>query len=132
MDLRLLERDERGRPVRERLRRSRGESLSGEDAPLVCAACGAAITHRRNAIDVAGAHEHTFVNPAGIIFPIRCFRAAPGCRELGTFTEEFSWFPGFAWRYAFCAACREHLGWVYAAAAGGVFYGFIAEKLVGA
>ena len=132
MDLRLLDKAAKGEPARDALRRTMGEASSGEDAPLVCAACGAAITHRSSAIDVAGAHEHTFVNPAGIIFPIRCFRAAPGCRELGSYTEEFSWFPGFAWRYAFCAACREHLGWVYAAGAGEVFYGLIAEKLAGA
>ena len=102
--------------------------IAGE-APLLCAACGAVVTDRRNAVSVAGAHQHTFVNPAGIIYRVRCFSDAPGCREAGELTGEFSWFAGYAWRYALCGSCAEHLGWVYRAEARGAFYGLIAEKL---
>jgi hypothetical protein len=99
------------------------------EAPVLCAACRAVVTDRRNAISVSGAHEHTFVNPAGIIYPVRCYGDAPGCRGAGELTAEFSWFAGYAWRYALCGSCAEHLGWVYRAEAGGAFYGLIADKL---
>lgn len=30
-------------------------------------------------------------------------------------TNEFCWFPGYAWRYVHCAHCGNHLGWKYLA-----------------
>ena len=75
------------------------------------------------------------VNPAGILYRIRCFASAPGCTEAGEFTTEYTWFAGFAWRYALCASCWEHVGWVYRRSAEasdglGAFFGLIADKLV--
>ena len=43
---------------------------------------------------MAGAHEHTFVNPGGFVHHIGCFNAAPGCIYLGPTETAFSWFPG--------------------------------------
>lgn len=31
----------------------------------------------------------------------------------GSLTNEFSWFPGYSWRYVHCAHCNNHLGWKY-------------------
>lgn len=31
----------------------------------------------------------------------------------GRLTAEFSWFPGYSWRYVHCAHCNVHLGWKY-------------------
>lgn len=31
----------------------------------------------------------------------------------GSLTDEFSWFPGYFWRYVHCAHCNAHLGWKY-------------------
>lgn len=31
----------------------------------------------------------------------------------GAPSAEFSWFPGYAWTIAFCAACMAHVGWRY-------------------
>jgi hypothetical protein len=81
------------------------------------------------------------------VYRIGCFRQARGCAQAGEFTEEYSWFPGRAWRYALCSGCRTHLGWAFRAAgsapggtasaggAGGTeaeFYGLILDRLVGA
>lgn len=31
----------------------------------------------------------------------------------GPLSAEFSWFPGYTWRYVHCAQCNNHLGWKY-------------------
>ena len=53
---------------------------------------------------------------------------APGCRFEGEFTQEFTWFPGYAWRFAMCRQCLAHLGWEYRGAASG-FVGLIMTEL---
>src|SRR5262245_49276952 len=80
---------------------------------IVCAACGHAIAEERDRISVGGTHEHTCVNPHGLVFHIGCFAAASGCRAIGTPTTEFTWFAGFAWNYALCGSCAALLGWRY-------------------
>jgi hypothetical protein len=108
---------------------ARERAATEEGTPVLCASCGGRVTDTQSAIRVGEAHEHTFVNPAGIIYRVRCFSDAPGCSELGELTEEFTWFAGFAWRYAFCASCAEHLGWSYRSGGGAGFYGLVAERL---
>ena len=61
--------------------------------------------------EVDGAHEHTFLNPAGVVYTIRCFHGAPGAAFVGEPTSAFSWFVGWTWRIALCAACGAHVGW---------------------
>lgn len=78
---------------------------------VVCLACGHAITRTDAAISAAGAHTHTFMNPGGHVFEIACYRDAPGARDIGPPSSEWSWFPGATWRVTVCAACRAHLGW---------------------
>ena len=51
------------------------------------------------------------MNPAGVTFHIGCFASAIGCTIVGPDSLEYPWFPGFAWRYAMCASCGQHLGW---------------------
>ena len=97
---------------------------------LYCFACGLAITRRRERLEVGGSHSHTFTNPAGYVFRVGCFRRAPGCAQAGEFTQEYSWFSGYAWRYALCAGCRVHLGWVFGGPEPG-FFGLILDRLVG-
>lgn len=29
----------------------------------------------------------------------------------GGASTEFTWFPGYAWTIALCAACKAHVGW---------------------
>ncbi|MBV8756530.1 MAG: hypothetical protein JO257_04625 [Deltaproteobacteria bacterium] len=94
----------------------------------MCIACEHEITDNAQRIDMAGAHEHTFVNPAGHAFRIGCFGAAPGCAHLSAEETAFSWFPGWAWRVALCGRCGAHLGWGYRNA-GGQFWGLILVAL---
>ncbi len=104
--------------------------LALEDPWIRCRACGAGIARPADRIAVGGRHRHRFANPYGIVFEIGCFAAAEGCTAVGNPTEEFTWFSGYRWRVALCAACRVHLGWRFSAAAGKGFFGLILERLV--
>jgi len=51
---------------RERDRRSSSQTIDRDrEHALVCAACGHRISDDDHRIEMSGAHEHTFVNPAG-------------------------------------------------------------------
>src|SRR5262245_38339647 len=120
------------RPVhcdRERDRRSSPDAIdrSGEHG-LVCVACGYRISDEDHRIEMSGGHEHTFVNPHGIVHRIGCFNAAPGCAHEGATETAFSWFPGWTWQVAVCARCRAHVGWIYRNA-GAQFHGLILAAL---
>lgn len=135
----LQETPEQGRPEPDagpaaREARDRPQAEPG----YYCALCGELITHARERAYVQGAHEHRFSNPAGYVFDIGCFHRAPGCRGSGEPSEFYSWFDGFAWRYALCRACGTHLGWAFTArGAGGPqteaggFFGLILSRLTG-
>lgn len=98
------------------------------DRAVRCGACGHDVTSQRAALAVGGEIDHTFFNPAGVIFEIRCFERAPGCAVAGAPTTEFSWFPGYAWRYAACSACGSHLGWSFQGVEP-AFFGLIERQL---
>ena len=99
-----------------------------EDDSLRCAVCGHRITERAYRSEMAGAHEHTFVNPAGFTFHIGCFAAAPGCKHVGETSDAFSWFPGWRWQIAICGSCRSHVGWIFRLG-GEQFHGLILAAL---
>jgi hypothetical protein len=99
------------------------------EALLVCATCRSPVARPRDAIDVDGAHSHAFVNPAGLIFRVRCFSAAAGAAGAGEESDYWTWFPGFLWQAAVCRRCFEHLGWRYRNAES-TFFGLIAERLL--
>jgi hypothetical protein len=82
-------------------------------ARVVCASCGAYVAETSARTEVNGAHEHAFINPAGLIFRVGCFAEAPGVRAVGEDSEHWTWFAGFAWAAVLCSACHEHLGWCY-------------------
>lgn len=96
---------------------------------LLCANCLNLVTFQQAATTVNGFHEHTFANPHGLVYTIGCFNQAPGCATAGEATAEFSWFQGFRWRVAVCAACLTHLGWRFSSS-GSSFYGLILNRLV--
>lgn len=75
-------------------------------------------------------HQHTFFNPAGLLFEISCFKDARGCIVAGDPTSEFSWFSGFAWQYATCNQCLTHLGWYYKSSSETGFFGLIVNRLI--
>jgi hypothetical protein len=80
---------------------------------VACAACRAFVADNRARISVDGSHSHSFINPAGLIFRVSCFAAAPGVAPVGDEERYFTWFAGFAWRVGLCRACGAHLGWSY-------------------
>ena len=133
----------RGRAARLRSRDSgeRGRARpapAGRPAPgrqtqegIFCRRCHHLITLPEFSIPVNDLHRHTFANPQGIVFTIRCFEQAEGCASTGLPpTTEFTWFPGFAWRIVVCRFCRTHLGWHFAAERDADFYGLIEDRLV--
>jgi hypothetical protein len=98
-----------------------------------CARCGHALTTEKQRIEVHGRHAHTFMNPSGVIFDVRCYGDVPGAACEGVPDSATSWFPGTAWIYAHCAQCKCHVGWRYVRIdepeAGRVFFGLIADTL---
>jgi len=101
---------------------------------LVCRSCGTRIARRAwiAAIDDASA-ERVFFNPAGVMMEVLTLRRATNVREAGVPTEEFSWFPGYAWRFAHCGGCERQLGWRFAGVGAQVpatFWGLLQRELV--
>ena len=99
-----------------------------EEQNLYCFICGQVITQPVQGIRVQGAHKHTFTNPGGHRFEIGCFREAPGCEQVGEFTDFYSWFDGYTWSYAMCGSCRVHLGWIYRGEDS--FFGLVLDRLL--
>ena len=96
---------------------------------LVCAECSAPITSDEDRIEKRGSHQHRFFNPYGIVYGIGCFGEAPGCRDEGDSSSQFSWFPNYLWRVTCCGRCGVHLGWHFFAADAAGFHGLILERL---
>ena len=96
---------------------------------LLCRQCRAVVTSNQHAFEINGNHLHTFFNPAGIVYEVRCFKQAKGCAHHGHPTDEFSWFKGYTWRYALCSTCLIHLGWFFTSPENS-FFGLIKSKLV--
>lgn len=114
--------------------RDHDESQQGEDVERAvrCSRCGHALTSANERIEVFGRHAHTFMNPSGVIFDVRCYRDVPGATCQGVPDSDTSWFPATAWIYAHCAngACRGQVGWRYVHLEdGAVFFGLIADAI---
>lgn len=95
---------------------------------ILCASCGHQITRERERISVLDAHEHRFMNPAGLIFHVGCFARADGCMAIGQPSDDYPWFPGWDWQVALCAACAEHLGWRFQSGTDS-FFGLCLDRL---
>lgn len=55
------------------------------------------------------------MNPHGILHEVMTVRSARNLVVAGPPTSEFTWYPGYAWEIAWCAACAEHVGWSFTA-----------------
>jgi len=104
------------------------ESLLESEAKITCRECGAEITDKSFATKVNDSHEHSFFNPHGYVFQIRCFSVATGCTLAGKPSNEFSWFAGHTWQVAICRSCMTHLGWRFQSDSIS-FYGLIRDKI---
>jgi hypothetical protein len=99
------------------------------DDTLRCRRCRHDVTAGRLAIEVSGAHAHTFRNPAGWSFRLGCFADAPGAAVTGTATYAATWFTGYAWRFAHCSGCGTHLGWWFVGGSD-AFAGLVLARLM--
>lgn len=95
---------------------------------LLCANCGQPVTTEAERISIEGRSVHQATNPSGIEFEFGCFASAPGALVAGEPTTEFSWFTGYAWRFALCRGCGAHLGWFFQGGAP-TFFGLILNRL---
>lgn len=100
----------------------------GEDDRVRCRGCASVVAQAADAVARGGRHEHTFRNPAGYSWTIRCFRDAEGCGSSGPLTDEATWFEGYEWCFATCTGCGRHLGWWYVGGSGS-FIGLIATRI---
>ncbi len=124
-----LDRSGRGRIADPEILANEDDEAWAPGSALRCVYCAAVITGTNRRITADDAHEHTFTNPAGIIYHIGCFSSAPGCRCTGELTGEHTWFAGYSWRYASCRGCSAHLGWVFRSLVADEFYGLILDRL---
>jgi len=100
----------------------RGDTLAEQEDAIrgrkvvLCRRCGREITLRDNIVVVDGSTDHTFFNQAGVVFEVICFNSVFGCITHGSPSDEFTWFPGYAWQIASCINCQTHLGWLFSKA----------------
>ena len=106
-----------------------GEVEAFYDDRIRCLSCRTVVTNVELAVERSGAHQHLFRNPDGYSFHIRCFRDASGCASEGELTTAATWFPGYAWSFALCKGCEDHLGWWYVGS-GPSFIALIATRIV--
>lgn len=99
-----------------------------QERSILCKECGHKLTSHNRAVEVEGKQQHTFFNPAGVLFEIGCFSDVPGSEIWGVPTTEFAWFSGFAWRFANCAGCHTHIGWQFLSGKSS-FYGLVQNRL---
>nr|CAD7263417.1 unnamed protein product [Timema shepardi] len=51
-------------------------------------------------------------NPLGIRFRVVTISKA-SCTGVDQWQSDFSWFPGYAWKFCLCTHCGHHLGWLF-------------------
>lgn len=128
----LLLRHNQGQGQGQPERNASSEADAGEGgASLRCVQCRHKITWRGAGMELQGSHRHVFFNPHGQVFELGLFSSAKGCVAIGPGSEEFTWFPGYAWQVALCGRCGLHLGWLYRGVSRpGNFWGLILPNLV--
>ncbi len=95
---------------------------------VYCSMCSHVIAKKSDRTEVAGSHDHNFINPYGLEFHIGCYGEALGCAIAGEGVAADTWFPGYQWRLASCEDCRRHLGW-YFDSQDAHFYGLIVDYI---
>lgn len=103
------------------------DDAQAPDRVVLCGACSHPIARIADRSPVGPSDLHTFMNPAGEVFELVCFREADGAAALGEPTLAFTWFPGHAWRFAACRSCGAQLGWRFEGPA--LFWGLIRRAL---
>ena len=90
------------------------DGMGGNGAKVFqCTVCGRLVTRSDRFLSLDGKKRHNHVNPSGVECDFHTFYSCPGAIALGNATSEYTWFPRYAWRMAFCRQCGQHLGWHY-------------------
>jgi hypothetical protein len=131
IDVLTLDRLRKGEAAPRMVHEVETEALAngGGGSVLACVGCLHPVTSTRSRIEVAGSHEHRFLNPHGLMFHIGCFADPVACVPCGESSTLWSWFPSYRWTVAQCSACSEHLGWLFRSASHR-FHGLILDQLV--
>ncbi|XP_046970638.1 protein cereblon-like [Vanessa cardui] len=102
--------------------------LIARKSVLCCSSCAVEIARREHifAMSSEGVHSN-YTNLGGYMHDIVTVSRASNTELSGAPSAEFSWFPGYAWTIALCAACLAHVGWRFDAQRRGLrpqqFYG---------
>lgn len=98
----------------------------------LCRRCRAEISAPSAVCSVGGAPAvQAFANPAGFVYEVVTVAHAVGAQPVGAPETHFTWFDGYAWQVAACAACGLHLGWLWTGAGPPTrFFGLIRDRLV--
>jgi len=78
-----------------------------------CSMCGALIARSGDLVKINGTDTHSFINPSGIRCNFRTFSQCENILADERLFMEYSWFPGYGWRFLICSSCSWHLGWKY-------------------
>lgn len=79
-----------------------------------CAHCNNVICRKSDVFPMSSSGpQQSFVNSGGHVHDTLTVRTAKGLTQEYGWSEEFSWFPGYAWRQANCTHCNRHIGWCY-------------------
>lgn len=91
--------------------KSTGSDDSSRRGRYHCARCGAFLAPAGAILPVNGSDRHSFVNPSGVRCNFITFGETENVGSSAEIYEEYSWFPGYGWRFAMCTICGIHLGW---------------------
>lgn len=79
-----------------------------------CSSCNNVICHTEDVFPMSrSGPQCSFVNTGGFIHDTLTVKSASGLLLEYGWSKEFSWFPGYAWRSAYCQHCNKHIGWCY-------------------
>ena len=104
------------------------ESAKKPQHAIICMRCQTVITYPSHNYFYMGEHQHTFINPHGLVFEIALYSETV-CVKSGSATQGYTWFPGYAWQIAHCPNCQDHLGWSYTCLDKPSFYGLILDRI---
>lgn len=83
---------------------------------IKCRSCQTLIANRSDMLVMSSEGPlGAYVNPSGYVHEIMTLLKASGLALIGVPTEEYSWFPGYAWTVAYCATCEYQMGWLFTA-----------------
>lgn len=107
----------------------RDENATQAQSRIYCVVCRTQLADTADAISVEGHHHHSFINPHGFMYRIRCFASVQNASVSGTPSSQFTWFHGFTWCTIECASCCHHVGWRFDGAAS-TFFALILDRIV--